>query len=372
MNYKSVFIAYLGNAFNDTRVANLTRSFKEDGLGVEVVSFDWTTPNFKTIKGETSVYRLKKAGSSLKYYSKYISILVKRLWNSKADVFCAEDVYTLPFVYMVAKLKRKRSFYNSRELYPFVAGLRNKKYIQAVIRCIERYFIKKVSLVTTTGKMDSNFIEQYYKLTYTIVLRNLPTFRRATEPVDYRKKLNIPEDHLILLYQGVILEGRGIDVIIKTLKDLPKCSFVVLGDGFMKDNFIKLSQEEGVEDRVHFMGTISQDKLINYTAGADVGLSVIENLSLSYYYALPNKLFEYLMAGLPVVCSDMPQMKDIVDSHNVGFAVNLEEKGKLVEKIKVLQDNPKLVEEFKANALKASEDLNWEKEYEKVKPQLFR
>ena len=91
-----------------------------------------------------------------------------------SDIFVAEDVYTLPLVTFYAKLKRKKVYYNCRELYPFLAGLRNKKIVQAIIRSVERFFIKRVDLVLTTGEMDAQFIQQYYKITNVIVLRNLP------------------------------------------------------------------------------------------------------------------------------------------------------------------------------------------------------
>jgi glycosyltransferase involved in cell wall biosynthesis len=110
-----------------------------------------------------------------------------------------------------------------------------------------------------------------------------------------------------------------------------------------------------------------QSELINYTAGADIGVSLIENISKSYYYALPNKLFEYIMSNIPVLISDLPQMKKIVDDYNVGRYVTLEDKSSLEKVLSEMLNESNSIEQYKINAEKASKELNWQKEFEKVK-----
>jgi glycosyltransferase involved in cell wall biosynthesis len=366
---KSVCIAFLGNAFNDTRVTNLERSLSNDGIDVKIISFDWTTPEFNSIEGKTSVYKLVKTGSSLNYYISFARILLKQLRKSNADVFLAGDVYTLPFVYLVSRLKKKRSYYDCRELYPFLAGLRNKKITQTLIKIIERLFIKRVEMVITTGPMDAQFIQHYYKITNPIVLRNLPEPKKPSEKINLRSQLGINEDEKILLYQGVLFEGRGLEKTIKALKDINNTHLIMLGSGHLKSKLEQLAIEENVADRIHFLGTIPQEKLINYTSEADFGLALIENISLSYYYALPNKMFEYITAGVPVISCMLPQMKDIIDTYKVGWIIDIETNN-LAEKLNQIIDQK--IDENLADRLKfASEELNWDVEYAKVKNQLF-
>ncbi len=367
MKSKSVCISFLGNALNDTRVSNLTASLEEQGNRVNVISFDWTTPDFETINGSTTVYKLDKKGSSLKYYFNFLKLLSKSLSKTNADIFIAEDVYTLPLVSFYGKLKRKRVYYDCRELYPFLAGLRNKKITQTIIRAVERLFIKRVDMVLTVGEMDAQFIQQYYKITNVTVLRNLPRIRVPDEDINLREKLSIPEDSKILLYQGVLLEGRGLAKTIKAIKNLDKVHFLILGEGVERTNLENLAEELGISGRIHFMGTISQSELINYTVKADIGLSLIENISLSYYYALPNKLFEYIAAGVPVICSDMPQMKQIIDDYKVGKCISFETDQDLGEIISSLINNSDLLDEYSKNAGEASKELNWNIEFVKVK-----
>lgn len=371
MRNKKVCIAFLGNPDFDSRVTNLSNSLTSDGCNVHVIGFDWQTDGFKSRLGDKSIYQLKKSGFSLYFYFKFAFVLLRELLKQKADIYFAEDIYTLPFVVFVSKLKGGKVYYESRELYAYLGGLRNKKKLQNAIKKIEKYFIKHVAWVITTGKMDAEFLQNFYGINNTLVLRNLPLPQTPTNRIDLRNQLGIPEDHKILLYQGVILEGRGIPFIIEAISRVGNVHFVILGQGEKENEFKQLTSNLNLSSRVHFMGAVPQPELINYTSAADIGLALIENISISYYYALPNKLFEYIMAGLPVVCSDLPQMKEVVENYNVGISVNLDTDSNFVDALIQLLADEKMINEYKANCKTASHELNWETEYTKIKNHLL-
>ena len=364
---KSVTISFLGNANFDTRVTNLTNSLRENGLPVKVISFDWTTPDFQSVTGDTSIFKLVKKKNSLPYYLKFLSTLFKELLKTNSSIYVAEDIFTLPIVTFIAKFRGAKLYYNSREFYAFLAGLRNKPKTQDVLRKLENFFIKKVDAVLVTGDGDAEFLQEYYGINNTVVIRNLPLNQKAAEPKDFRKMLNIPISNSILLYQGVILEGRGFEPLLNTMTKVKNCDLVVLGTGVFKTKYEKLAEELGIEKRIHFLGNIDQSELINYTAGADIGVSLIENISKSYYYALPNKLFEYIMANVPVLVSDLPQMKKIVEDYNVGRFASLEKENELENVLSEIISNKEKIENYKRNTVSASAELNWQKEFEKVK-----
>ncbi len=115
-------------------------------------------------------------------------------------------------------------------------------------------------------------------------------------------------------------------------------------------------------NQVFFLGKLTQDELPKITSSADIGVSLIENLSTSYYYALPNKLFEYIMAEIPVIVSNLPQMKEVVEKYDVGFAIDVDNKTELITTIKKLTENSSLYKSKKQNCHIASQQLNWEKE----------
>ena len=366
MQGKTVLILFLSNFYFDSRASNLYTSLCECGYKVRVVSFDWLTKGFKTKRGEISVYKLHKGFLSLTFYLKFIFILSFNLIKSKASIIFAEDVYTLPFAVIFSRLKNGKVIYDSRELYGHLAGLRNRKIVQAIIRAIERIFIRGAHKIITTGSLDSEYIEKEFNLKDTIVVRNLPLIAGNFEPFNFRKHLGLNKDIKILLYQGVILHGRGLQKIFEAINRLNNCVFIILGDGEARDFYQNLANEKGLLNKVFFWGKVEQPELLEYTAGADIGLTIIENLSLSYYYALPNKMFEYIQAGIPVLASHFPQMKEIIDKYKVGLYIDPENIDEIVDTLNILMNNYELINNLKRNCIIAGRELNWNKEINKL------
>jgi glycosyltransferase involved in cell wall biosynthesis len=362
---KKALIAFLGNINYDTRCNNLFKSLEDDGYDVNFIGFDWLTENFSTQKNRKTIYKLHKGSLSLLFYLKFITLLKWKLFTSDAEIFFAEDIYTLPFVSIYAKIKRARVIYDSRELYGYLAGLKNKKLIQKLLQLIEKLFIKKANHIIVTGKMDADFFKRKYGLENTIVIRNLPVYSKP-ERLGLREKYLINPDKKILIYQGVILHGRGLQPMFKALQKLEICVLIILGSGEYVNHYKKLASEMNLRGKVIFAGKVNQDNILAYTRDADIGLSLIENISLSYYYALPNKLFEYIMAEIPVIVSNLPQMKEIVENYNVGFSVDPAKPDDIVVAVKRLTVNSELYNNLKENCLKASAELNWENEIGKL------
>ncbi len=364
---QSVIITFLGNAYHDSRVVNLIESLSAIDYNVKTISFDWKTKGFKTQIGNTSVYKLDKSNSSFSFYLNFFSTLVKFLLKNKAGIYFAEDIYTLPVVYFFAKKNNAKVFYNSREIYAHLAGLRNKSFVQSIISRIERKFIYKVNAVFVTGSMDKDFLKDAYGITNIIVVRNLPKYQKEIKPVDLKIKLGIPSRAKIILYQGVVLEGRGIMYLINILDKIKDAHFVIVGNGEFKKKFQDETQKTKVKDRVHFIGAVPHNNLLNYTAAADIGVALIENISISYYYALPNKLFEYIMSGVPVLASKLPQMEKIIADYRVGECVDMNNEIEVIKVLSNMLSDETTLKEFSENCLKAAIELNWEKEFEKIK-----
>jgi len=364
---KSAVITFLGNAYHDSRVVNLIESLNQLGIETKTISFDWKTKNFKTQVGSITVYRLDKSNSSIIYYFNFLFLLIRDLLKIKANFYFAEDIYTLPIVYFFAKKNKAKIFYNSREIYAHLAGLRNKNYVQKIIAKIESNFIKKVDLVLVTGNMDAEFLTESYSISNLFVLRNLPKYVKEISKINIRKKLNISSSEKIILYQGVLLEGRGIEKLIDIIDKVPNSHLVLIGDGEFRDKFENKAKNSVSANRIHFVGAVNHSELLKYTASADIGLAIIENISISYYYALPNKLFEYIMAGIPVLSSNLPQMKKIIDEYNVGKYVDPEKDEELKATLNEMLQDDDQIERYKINCRTAARKLNWEEEFNKFK-----
>ena len=359
---KKVLIAFLGNLNYDTRCKNLFDTLSANGFDVEFIGFDWLTPDFVESSGKISIYKLKKSFLSISFYLKFIWHLKIKLLTSKASIIFAEDIYTLPFVVIFGKLKRAKIFYDSRELFSHLAGLKDKKIKQLFWKWIEKLFIKKSDYVIATGQMDTEYLKDEFKLNNTLLLRNLPRYYKPSEKTDLHSQLGIDKNKKLLLYQGMLLKGRGIEKIFSVLNQLTDCVFLIAGGGDFEKYYKNLAAEMNVTDQVYFLGKFKQEDLPKLTASVDVGFALIENLSKSYYYALPNKLFEYIMAEVPVIVSDLPQMKQVIEKYDVGFAVDYDDDSQIINVIKRLTEDKNLYESKKQNCHIASQELNWEKE----------
>ena len=174
----------------------------------------------------------------------------------------------------------------------------------------------------------------------------------------------MPAEKSIILYQGNIALNRGLETCVRSLPYLDEdVHLVMVGDGIARDGLIQLTSDLDLADRVHFLGFVPFAELNAYTASADVGLSLIQNTCASYYYTLPNKLMEYIMAGLPVVASDFPAMGQIVREYDVGQVVaDPTSPQEVAAAVRAVLDNPERYRQTHSNALRAAQELNWEQE----------
>ena len=359
---KKVLISFLGNINYDTRCKNLFDSLSANNFDVEFIGFDWLTKGFVEELGKVSIFKLKKGFLSFTFYLKFIWHLKIKLITTRASIIFAEDIYTLPFAVIFGKLKRAKIFYDSRELFGYLAGLKEKKFKQAFWKWIEKFFIRKVDYVMVTGRMDGEFLTKEYGIKNLILLRNVPRYYKPGKKIDLYSHLQIEKQKKIILYQGVLVKGRGIEKVFDVLKDLPNHIFLIAGGGEYEGHYKKLADEMNLNGQVYFIGKLTQEELPKVTASTHIGIALIENLSVSYYYALPNKLFEYIMADVPVIVSNLPQMIEIIEKYDVGYAVEFGNNAELISAIKKLTDDENLYESKKQNCRIASQELNWEKE----------
>ena len=140
-NKTDIFVSFLGNPFNDSRVINLYNSLKEKNLSCRIIGFNWESDYKYPSKENIEIIKLNKT-SSLKFYFSFLISHFKSLKKSDAKIYFAEDIYTLPLSIFAARSKKAKVYYNSRELYSFIGGLRHRKFIQKIpgAFCIYKIF----------------------------------------------------------------------------------------------------------------------------------------------------------------------------------------------------------------------------------------
>ncbi len=363
---KTITIGFLGNLNYDTRTFNFFNSLTESGNEVCFIGFDWLTKEFNSYFDENiSITKLVKGKFSLFFYLKFFIIQLRSALKIKSDIYLASDFFSLPALFITAKLYNKKIFYDSRELFTELPFHENKPVVRKIIEIFERYLIKRVDVVFTTGEMDSDYLKKLYSINNIYLQRNLPVKNNSILPVNLYNKYSIPSDSIIVLYQGIVVKGRGLKFYFNELTKLNNLYLIVLGGGEHLNYYKSLSEKMGISKQAIFAGKVQQSEILNYTSGAFAGLSIIDNIGINNYYALPNKLFEYLMAGIPVIVNNLPQMKKIVDEYKVGAVIDENIENSLREILLQWKNNKSLYNELKQNCKNASEELNWENEFNK-------
>ena len=279
--------------------------------------------------------------------------------NYTFDIIWCADLYSLP---TISNSNKVLKIYDSREIYSKLSTLNQHKLKQRIITWIEKWYIRQTDVIVTSGKLDSEYLKQFYCLTQPIYeVFNYPPKKEFIASNVIREKFNIPQEKIIQLYQGVLLPGRGIIPVINATAKNEQLVFVILGDGPAKKDFINYTEKIGVSDRVKFLGNVDYDSLHQWTCAADIGMCNIEPISFSYQLALPNKLFEYIQAELPVIITDLPALKEIVNELKCGEIISTKNETK--EIINAIEKNFKHRNEIKNNIRLHKNKFVYENQY---------
>ena len=272
----------------------------------------------------------------------------------------AHDLNTLHPAAQAAKVAGAKLVYDAHELHRHRHNLGRLAQLRA--RIDERRLVRCVDLFITAGNAWADYLAGLYRIPRPVVLRNVPEPATPAEGWDLRTELGISAEQRVLLYQGSIQTNRGIEEAIGALAHLDRCVLVVAGYGAHRPALERLAARAGVADRVYFFGPVPNHELLHWTASADVGLCGIRNSSLSYYWSLPNKLFEYVMAGIPVVASDFPEMGALVRETGVGEVCDPDDPASIAAAVRRILDDPDRAAACRRNAAQAANIHNWSHE----------
>ncbi|WP_077046227.1 glycosyltransferase family 4 protein [Pseudomonas sp. KK4] len=311
------------------------------------------------VGGNASIGRLSPARQVLRIVARLWthSVLLARIARYRADVVHAHDVNTLPTAWLAAKVSGARVVYDAHEISTSREGYNSFRRLVGVV---EKYLMPRVQGTITTTDARAKFFARAYGIPRPVVLQNRPrlTFTQSSQRI--RKQLGLSEAWPIILYQGGLQQGRGLERLVRTAALVPEAYFVFIGGGRLTQPLTTLSQELALADRVHFIPTVSLADLPDYTASADIGVQPIENTCLNHFTTDSNKLFEYLIAGLPVVATDFPEIRRIVRAHEVGLLVREGDDQMLADALKSLVNDSSLRSRLANNSKSASMSLNWE------------
>ncbi|MDI6901117.1 MAG: glycosyltransferase family 4 protein [Anaerosomatales bacterium] len=278
------------------------------------------------------------------------------------DIVHCKDTDTLLAGTSAAAKTGARLVYDAHELFPdMLAGHgRSSRAVQAYWRWVEARLIPRADLVITVNESRAHILNERYGVQPLTVLNTPELVPLASRRV-LREVAGISAADVIVLYQGGLIGGRALTRLMEAFSTTEGAVLVVEGDGPEMGAMRQVAEASGCSNRVRFMGWVPTESLHDHACGADIGVVIYENTSLNNYHAAPNKLYSYLMAGLPIVSSDFPGLRDVVVSADVGTVFDPADVDSIASAITRLAENPQVRREMgtRARAL-AEERYNWD------------
>jgi len=273
----------------------------------------------------------------------------------KGDIFWANDLDTLLPNFIISKLKRCKLIYDSHEYFTQSVY---KKTSRKIWESLERALFPRLKNVITVNDSIKQVYEKKYKIPVTVI-RNVPY--KALE----NNKGFIPADKKILVMQGIgINENRGAEEALYAMQFLPdEFNLYFIGSGTILHKLKEMVRDLGLSQKVTFIDVLPYNEMMKYTRGCFLGL-IFEKIYTTdeHMFALPNKFFDYLKAGVPVLSSKAIEIKEIIEKYRVGDFIENFEPTQIAKKIISISENESLYKMWKQNTIAASEELNWEKE----------
>ncbi len=278
----------------------------------------------------------------------------------------ANDLDTLLPNYFVSKLFHLSMIYDSHELFTEVPELQNKPLKKKIWEYVERYVIPKLPFAITVNESISTIFEKKYRTPFYFVLN--VSFPIKVSDIKNRADLNLPESKKILILQGTGINiHRGAEELIQAMQFLDdNYLLLIIGGGDVIYTLKNMTKKLNLNEKVFFYERMSADELYHYTCNADIGISIDKPNNLNYLYSLPNKIFSYIHAHIPILASYLPEIEKIILRHNIGTFIEHHEPKHIAEKIQEALSHSEY-KEWKQNTYKASEEYNWTKEKEKLK-----
>jgi glycosyltransferase involved in cell wall biosynthesis len=360
---KRIFIAVTNDLVIDQRVHRTALTLLETGAKPVLLGFK-RPGNRSTPERPYATRRLNPVFQrGFLFYACVNLRLFFFLLFRKSGMLVSNDLDTLPGIFLAARIKRIPLVFDSHEYFTELPELVDRSFVRWVWKGFEKALLPRIQYGYTVCQSISQAYQDRYGIRLAVV-RNLP-FASVKDPdIDSPIKSIQPKT---IIYQGALNKGRGIETMIRAMRYLDKYRLQIFGDGTITPELHRLRDSLSLENRVEFMGRVPFAELSAYTRQAALGISLEENLGLNYYYALPNKLFDYVQAQIPVLVSDLPEMRKIVSDYAIGQVVRDRDPENLARQVEEMMSSEDQRIKWKKNLQVAAAELCWENEVGKLR-----
>lgn len=367
---KKISSIVLNNFVNDSRVEKVADSLTKQNYEVTIYAiYEEGLPEFEIVNNIT-INRIKLltknwSKNPIIQLIKYIEFGIKFIVSQKnVDIIHCNDLGPLPLTILLKKIRRDRLkvVYDSHEYQTERKGINGFK--KKIMEFMEKKLIKHADEVITVSESIAEEYKRKYNINKPKIILNCPPVLGTTRDQNlFREIFGINENKTLFLYQGGLSYGRGIEKMLDAFSTLKSNDFalVVMGSGALERMVVDYSEKN---ENIFHHPPVTQKELLNYTSSGDIGVLLYENTCLNHYFCLPNKLFEYMMAGLPVLVSNLFELKKFVEENNCGLVVDEIKRESIHDAInKILESD---IVKMSKKSIDVSQRYNWESQEEQL------
>lgn len=363
---------YPSNFKHETRILKETKSLVDSGMVNKVfIAALWEKGDkeHEQLDDKREVWRItlktkcfpnESLWEALKFVEWSLKIF-SGLKKRNINVVHCHHLLTLPIGALFKTFRKAKIIYDAHELETERNEWSGIK--KAIAKIFERILMSYVDQLIVVSDSISEWYKTQYNLKEVSVIKNVP-YRQDNRGIRsniLKERFNIQDNEILFIYQGSLNKGRGIEILLNAFSQADKKKHILfMGHGTLEST-VKFYETNF--SNIHFYPSVNPAEVISYTTCADVGISLIENTCLSYKYSLPNKMFEYIFSGLPLIVSNLPDMGKIIDDFKCGWKVSIN-KNSVSDLIKSISKEN--IEEKRYNVLNCKDNFGWDIEEKKL------
>ncbi len=359
---KKIIVSVTNDLNTDQRVDRVCNTLQRNGFDVLLIGRELKNSKPLHLRAYQT-HRMKLwFEKGVLFYASFNISLFFFLMFAKADVLLANDLDTLLANFLCSKLKSQTLVYDSHEYFTGVPEIQGRPFVKRTWKTIERFILPKIKYAYTVNESIARLYKDEYNIDFRVV-RNLPLKRNTSVKTKTRKELGLPENKKIIVLQGSgINVDRGGEEAVQAMEFLDDTVLLIIGSGDVIDALKNMSEKPSIKGKVIFKGKLPYAEMLEYTANADVGISFDKDTNINYRFSLPNKIFDYIQCGIPVLASRLPEIEKVIIGYRVGDFIETHDPKHIAAKLNEMLTDTIKQSVWKANTFEAAKTLNWENE----------
>ena len=364
---KKAIVSVINDLSTDQRVHKVCGTLHQLGYSVTLVGRKQrkSLPLAKRDYATKRMFLLFEKGPL--FYAEYQIRLFFYLLFHRADVLVSNDLDTLLPNYLISGFTSSNLVYDSHELFCEVPELIANPAKKNTWKRLERWIFPNLKNVFTVNESIAKIYGEEYNLKLKVV-RNIPLLGDQSKIKQISKSdLGLPDDKKIIVLQGAGINiDRGAEEAVEAMQYVTDALLLIIGSGDVMDILKQMVIDLKLNEKVKFIGKVPFEKLQQFTRHADLGLTLDKDTNTNYRFSLPNKLFDYIHAGVPVLASDLVEIKKIIFQYTIGDCIENHAPQHIADKINYILNDNATLKMWKKNTKIAAADLNWETEEQQL------